>query len=198
MHASLRQSLTDGERQVLDLFSRHLPPDWEIYVQPHLNGLRPDFVLLHPNIGIAVFEVKDWNLDVIDYHPKLMPGGRTELWACNGSKHFSVENKNPFNAVARYKERIFNLYCPRLQQRNGYAAITAGVIFSFRQRRTHIQFDGIRARSSARNRRLGLGAPLMGILSSLRSRSGNAVDKPVQERAVQDPAIAAEIQKLVT
>ncbi|SMQ85553.1 hypothetical protein SAMN06295905_2838 [Devosia lucknowensis] len=46
-HADLRQPLTPGERQVLDLFIRYLPPAWEIYVQPHLNGLRPDFVLLH-------------------------------------------------------------------------------------------------------------------------------------------------------
>lgn len=130
-HADLRQPLTVGERQVLELFSRHLPPEWEIYVQPHLNGLRPDFVLLNPNIGIAVFEVKDWNLDAMDYYPKKMPSDRTELWAFDGSKHFPVENKNPFSAASRYKERIFNLYCPRLQQKNGYAAITAGVIFPF-------------------------------------------------------------------
>ena len=32
-----------------------------------LNGLRPDFVLLHPRNGIAVFEAKDWDLDAMDY-----------------------------------------------------------------------------------------------------------------------------------
>jgi hypothetical protein len=45
----------------------YLPIDWEIYVQPHLNGLRPDFVLLNPRIGIAVFEVKDWDLSAMGY-----------------------------------------------------------------------------------------------------------------------------------
>lgn len=130
-HVNLRQRLTDGEQQVFDLFSRSLPLEWEIYVQPHLNGLRPDFVLLHPNVGIAVFEVKDWNLDALDYYPKEVADGRIELWAFDGTRHFSIENKNPFRAAARYKERIFNLYCPRLQQKNGYAAITAGVIFPF-------------------------------------------------------------------
>ena len=50
--------LTDGERRVIDLFDQKLPTEWEIYVQPHLNGLRPDIVLLHPGVGVAVFEVK--------------------------------------------------------------------------------------------------------------------------------------------
>lgn len=49
--------LEAGERKVIDLFDRKLPPKWEIYVQPHLNGLRPDIVLLHPGLGVAVFEV---------------------------------------------------------------------------------------------------------------------------------------------
>jgi len=44
-----------------------LPPSWEIYLQPHLNGLRADFVLRHPRNGVAVFEVKDWDLDAMDY-----------------------------------------------------------------------------------------------------------------------------------
>lgn len=44
----LRQPLTKGERIVFDFFHAHLPADWEIYVQPHLNGLRPDFVWSSP------------------------------------------------------------------------------------------------------------------------------------------------------
>jgi hypothetical protein len=55
----LRTPLTAGERWVLKFFDRHLPGGWEIYVQPHISGLRPDFILLHPHAGIAVFEVKD-------------------------------------------------------------------------------------------------------------------------------------------
>lgn len=127
----LRQPLTLGERQVLDMFCRTLPPEWEIYIQPHLNGLRPDFVLLNPKVGIGVFEVKDWNLDAREYFVKSLGNGRSELWSSDGAKRYSVERSNPFTAVARYKERIFNLYCPRLEQKNGFAAITAGVIFPY-------------------------------------------------------------------
>jgi len=127
----LRQEMTEGERIVFDFLHRNLDPKWEIYVQPHLNGLRPDFVLMHPGIGIAVFEVKDWNLDAMEYFPKHINSHRTELWARKDGRDFSHERSNPFSAIARYKERIYNLYCPRLQQNAGFAAITGGVIFPF-------------------------------------------------------------------
>lgn len=47
----LRQPLTAGEHGVLQWFLEILPPSWEIYIQPHLNGLRPDFVLLHRTVA---------------------------------------------------------------------------------------------------------------------------------------------------
>ncbi len=75
----LRTPLTAGEWRVLEFFDRHLPVGWEIYVQPHLNGLRPDFVLLHPYAGIAVFEVKDWDLDAMSYFVR-DEGGSVSLW----------------------------------------------------------------------------------------------------------------------
>lgn len=55
--------LTAGESKVLDWLDSRLGPAWEIYVQPHLNGLRPDFVLLHPAGRTLVVEVKDWTFD---------------------------------------------------------------------------------------------------------------------------------------
>ena len=59
----LRTSLNAAEKLVLEFFLNHLPPAWEIYVQPHLNGLRPDFALINPRVGVAVYEVKGWNFD---------------------------------------------------------------------------------------------------------------------------------------
>lgn len=127
----MRQPLTAGEKRVLDLFNRRLPPEWEIYVQPHLNGLRPDFVLLNPNSGIAVFEVKDWNLGSMRYFTKKDEWGHHALWAEKDGKEFSVQRNNPVSKINLYKREIFDLYCPRLQRGNGWAAITAGVIFPF-------------------------------------------------------------------
>lgn len=131
VHSRLRQELTVGESKVLKLFDQQLPPEWEIYVQPHLNGLRPDFVLLNPNSGIAVFEVKDWNLNAMRYFTKNDQWGDAALWAEKDGKAFCIQKDNPITKVNQYKREIFDLYCPRLQKGNGWAAITAGVIFPF-------------------------------------------------------------------
>lgn len=127
---TLRQPLTLGEKAVLKLFCETLAPEWEIYIQPHLNGLRPDFVLLHPHVGIAVYEVKDWNLDALDYFVK-KNGRHHELWASKDGKDFRRERDNPVRKVERYREAIYNLYCPRLQAKKGIAAVTGGVIFPY-------------------------------------------------------------------
>jgi hypothetical protein len=127
----LRQPLTRGERAVFELFDRMLPPEWEIYVQPHLNGLRPDFVLLNPRIGIGVFEVKDWNLDAMDYFVKKDANQLPVLMASKNGETFCLQADNPFTKAAYYKQTIYDLYCPRLADKGGYGAITAGVIFPF-------------------------------------------------------------------
>lgn len=121
--SSLNPPLTAGEQLVFAFFDQHLPPDWEIYLQPHLNGLRPDFVLLNPAIGIAVFEVKDWNLDVRDYFIR-----DNELWAREGTEEVTVEMRNPVRQVEQYRDEIYNIYCPKLPARD---EITIGVIFPF-------------------------------------------------------------------
>lgn len=105
-------SLTDGERAVAELFDAKLSSEWEIYVQPHLNGNRPDIVLLNPFAGIAVFEVKDWSLATLKRNIRQSVG------------------ENPIQQMLRYEDEIFNLYCPRLDDKNGKAAITSGLIFT--------------------------------------------------------------------
>jgi hypothetical protein len=70
--------LTDGERRVIDLFDATLQPEWEMYVQPHLNGLRPDIVLLHPSVGVAVFEVKDWDLGAMQFYAEAVAAGHPD------------------------------------------------------------------------------------------------------------------------
>ena len=104
--------LTDGERAVAELFDAKLPLEWEMYVQPHLNGLRPDLVLLNPLAGIAVFEIKDWTLRTLQ----------------NKVSRSTVQN--PIRQIQLYDDEIYNLYCPRLKDGFGKAAITAGLIFT--------------------------------------------------------------------
>jgi len=127
----LRQPLTEGEKLVFDFFDEHLSVEWEIYLQPHMNGLRPDFVLLNPQVGMAVFEVKDWDFSAVNYSVEERSGKAPVLLGEKDGKTFSKQSDNPIEKVYRYKNELFSLYCPRLQRGNGFAAITAGVIFPF-------------------------------------------------------------------
>jgi len=38
-----------------------LGSDWHVFVQPRLSMAQPDFVAIHPEFGVWVIEVKDWN-----------------------------------------------------------------------------------------------------------------------------------------
>ena len=128
--ASLKTPLNRGEQAVLEFFLKHTPAEWEIYIQPHLNGLRPDFVLLHPRVGVAVFEVKSWDLNALEYFTRPAPGGAPILMAKWDGKTFSRQDENPIDKICLYEQEIHELYCPRLDAIAGRAVITAGVIFS--------------------------------------------------------------------
>ncbi len=128
---TLRTPLNEGERIVLDFFLRNLPEKWEIYIQPHLNGLRPDFVLINPNVGIAVYEVKHWDLDAIPYRIV-----HNELWATNKLGIDFQSRDNPVDKIIHYRDQIINLYAPLIGQncdernKSYLAIVTAGVIFT--------------------------------------------------------------------
>ncbi len=125
--ARLKTPLNDSERLVFDFFDSHLGPDWEIYVQPHLNGLRPDFVLLNPRVGIAVFEVKGWDLDSGLYSIAPANGGPPRLVVkTRDGRRQAIEN--PVEKLHLYRSEIAQLYCPGLDQRAGLAAVTAGIL----------------------------------------------------------------------
>ena len=51
---NFKTSLTEGEVYLAQFLDEHLSQDWEIFVQPYLNGDRPDIVIGHPKIGIVL------------------------------------------------------------------------------------------------------------------------------------------------
>jgi len=125
----LRQPLTDGEVAVFQIFDDTLNKDWEIYLQPHLNGLRPDFVLLNPNVGIAVYEVKDSDFSHIEIDEKT----NTPLLKDPSARRYifnaQMRIKNAIDQLQLYKHELSQLYCPRLDEKAALAVITAGLVF---------------------------------------------------------------------
>lgn len=51
---------TLGEKLLFSTFKEHLPEDYIVYYEPNINGRRPDYVIIGPNLGVLVLEVKDY------------------------------------------------------------------------------------------------------------------------------------------
>lgn len=125
--------LTAGEREVLDYFAKHLGQQWEIYVQPHLNGLRPDFILLNPKVGVAVVEVKDWDLNAIDYSYVFDKKRRPMLQGVRRDEVIHLGRSDPVSKIEAYKNAIFSVFCPRLDNES-YSCIIGIIAFPFARR----------------------------------------------------------------
>ncbi|WP_215143817.1 3'-5' exonuclease [Exiguobacterium qingdaonense] len=57
---TIRSSATAGERLVFRTLKRYLPDDYIIYYEPNIHGRKPDFVIIGPDLGLIVLEVKDY------------------------------------------------------------------------------------------------------------------------------------------
>lgn len=71
--SALPTPLNPGEKATVEALSS-LGPDWRIFVQPRLSSAQPDFVVCHPDRGVWIIEVKDWNPE--HYRPHGRPGSQ--------------------------------------------------------------------------------------------------------------------------
>lgn len=131
----LRKPLSECELLALDYFVENLPPSWEIYIRPHLNGLAPNIVLLNPKRGIAVYEVRDWDIEKEGYFISEVAGRSPVLMSASDGHSVQVEYKNPIPKIDLYKDEIYTLYCPRLPKIAGFGVIVCGVIFPLSTRK---------------------------------------------------------------
>ncbi|WP_025848660.1 3'-5' exonuclease [Paenibacillus ehimensis] len=51
---------TAGERILFESLKDHLPSDYIVYYEPEIRGRRPDFVIIGPDLGLVILEVKDY------------------------------------------------------------------------------------------------------------------------------------------
>ena len=74
---------------IVESLDKSLPPDWEIYTEPFLNGAEPDIVLLNENQGIHII---DTGLKPHDPVPRIIANHKhvIDLW-CPRSKSISSE-----------------------------------------------------------------------------------------------------------
>lgn len=105
----LRVPLELGERYLLDFLLGYLSDNYEIYVQPFLNGDRPDIVIVRPDAGVLVIEVKDWNLR----HYRNSKGGLSS-WELLENK---ARIRSPMSQVETYKSNLYELHIDKLFER---------------------------------------------------------------------------------
>lgn len=145
--------LTAGEAKVLDYLDRSLVADWEIYVQRHLNGLRPDFVLLHPGGGVLILEVKDWTLESWGMKWKTRPQSAPLPVGCHGTHELA--QRNPVEQVLNYRSEISSLYAVDSDGKPGPADVA--LVFPFAPRQ-----DAISALAPALEHRRKTTIPIVG------------------------------------
>lgn len=88
---------TEGEQFLIDIFRESSTFEgFTIFEEPHINGQKPDFILVHPDQGIVIIEVKDWDLS----KEKYLKDGYI-LGTDNKKK-----KRDPRHQVENYKEHI--------------------------------------------------------------------------------------------
>ena len=129
--AETEQFTTEGEGQVYNFLAATAKPDTDyiVWYSPDIKGREPDFVLFNDEIGLVIFEVKDWSLQQILEADKkqfrLFMNGREEI------------RKNPMQQAREYffacmdalkkDGRLFS--AAHGQGRNLRVPVNCGVIF---------------------------------------------------------------------
>ncbi|WP_286231884.1 3'-5' exonuclease [Neobacillus mesonae] len=62
---NIRSTATAGERLFFRTLKTFLPDDYIVYFEPEIQGKRPDFVIIGPDLGIVVLEVKDYTKNTL-------------------------------------------------------------------------------------------------------------------------------------
>lgn len=133
--------LTEGESALLKYLDNNLPKEWMIFAQPYLNGVRPDVIIFRPNVGVVIYEVKDWKLNNYIWDENESESDdetndtlkkRKSLFVSDRSGKYPI--KNPVRQVEHYKEKIISQLLPiigELADKNNkvYGVIKIGLYF---------------------------------------------------------------------
>jgi hypothetical protein len=53
---------TQGEVTLYKILESNLTDDFWVWYEPVVGGKYPDFIVLSPNLGLIILEVKDWSI----------------------------------------------------------------------------------------------------------------------------------------
>lgn len=97
IQSSTENELTESERYIVDKIKQSDRfAGWTLYEKPHLNSMRPDFILTHPQKGVLLIEVRDWSLKAPEYLREGQVKGATDKYYTD----------NPVKQITTYKNLI--------------------------------------------------------------------------------------------
>lgn len=117
---------TPGERQLFHFFERGARPDnlFLCWYSPDIEDREPDFILLSPDCGLVVFEVKDWLVEqIIELDPK------TALLNIGGKQE---RRKQPLAQARGYVNNLLAMFCRKPfspDEPKGVCPISWGAVF---------------------------------------------------------------------
>jgi len=132
------QPLMKGEISLIKFLDENLKTDisfteqdnlldydgWLIFVQPYLNGSRPDIIIFNPKIGVQIFEVKDWDLKNYSFQKDQ----KKNLCFCVTDSRGTYEIRSPKKQVEYYKKKLIGVLVPSIGERIDENASSYGLI----------------------------------------------------------------------
>ncbi|MGD6957249.1 3'-5' exonuclease [Rossellomorea aquimaris] len=92
---TIRSSATAGERLLFRTLKTYLPDDYIVYYEPEIHGRRPDFVIIGPDLGLVVLEVKDYTKNTLFQL-------NHDEWILHTSSGEQRKTKNPLKQARDY------------------------------------------------------------------------------------------------
>jgi len=96
---SIRSSATVGERILFRTLKNYLPDDYIVYYEPEIQGVCPDFVIIGPDMGLLVLEVKDYTKNSFYRFTK-------DDWQIRNASGDMCSVKNPLRQAREYAFKI--------------------------------------------------------------------------------------------
>jgi hypothetical protein len=120
-------SLESGERALMEALCHILDDTWTIYVQPFLNGLQPDIIIFSEQAGLAIFEVKDWNLK----NYQVDKNGVWEVYDGRNQRWHGSPKRCPILQALKYKDNIIRYELPELEAEAVLNKDVYGIVIPF-------------------------------------------------------------------
>lgn len=105
MWSKMVPALTAGEMALACKLDDELPNGWSIAVQRKVNNAVPDVLCFHPEHGILVFEVKDW-----DPNARVFRIEGSNVWTKNHETGVEYVTDDPVGQVMHYKDMIAEMF----------------------------------------------------------------------------------------